>query len=183
MLENAGISVISRPAQVDEASIKKELLTAGASPAEIAEDLAIAKAMTVSNEVGSALVLGADQILVHDGQIMSKAKNRQEARRKLRLLSGSTHRLISCAAFVRSGNVLWRCSMHADLSMREFTEAFLDRYLDAAGSALLDSVGCYYLEDIGVQLFEEVNGDYFTVLGLPLLPVLRYLRREGVIET
>ncbi|MEM0988904.1 MAG: Maf family protein [Pseudomonadota bacterium] len=179
MLRNAGVDVIADPAAVDEATVRDRMLVDGASAAQIAGGLAIAKAQAVAPRHWGHLVLGSDQILEHEGALLSKAPDRTAARAQLQALRGSTHKLISAAAIVRDGSVIWQAVDEAVLTMRPFSDAFLDGYLEAAGDAVQKSVGGYYLEGLGAQLFDKVDGDFFTVLGLPLLPVLAFLRLEG----
>lgn len=178
MLRAAGLEFEIRPAQVDEPALMRKLVSEWATAPAVAESLAEEKALAVSREIPGAFVIGADQVLECGGQLMSKAKDEPEAREKLKALRGRTHRLISAVALARGGRTLWRAAREARLRMRDFDEAFLDAYCGAAGEALTRSVGAYELEGPGINLFEEIEGDYFTVLGLPLLPLLNGLRRE-----
>ena len=183
LLRAAGVDFTAMPADVDEDALKAGCLAAGQSPASIAGALASAKALVLSSTNADALVLGADQVLVHDGRLLSKARDRQSARDQLRALRGGEHQLISAAALVRDGEVVWQDSQCATLAMRDFSDAFLEDYLDRIGDLALSSVGCYHLEGLGAQLFSRVDGDYFTVLGLPLIAVLGALREKGVLPT
>ena len=182
LLQGAGIQVEIRPADIDEATIRDRGVAAGQDPADIATELAIAKAKTVSEQFPNTMVLGADQVLVHDHTLMSKARDMPEAREHLLRLRGGTHQLISAAALVIDGQTLWHGADHVKLTMWSFSDEFLDSYLEFAGEQILWSVGCYQLEGLGAQLFERVDGDYFTVLGLPLLAVLKALRETGSVK-
>lgn len=181
MLRSAGVVVHVVPAEVDESIIKREMQAEGAAPHQIAARLAREKAIEVSVRHRNALVLGADQVLVHDGSIFDKPVDRVEARAHLTAFSGDPHDLISAAAVVLDGAVLWEGSDKATLAVRTLSPGFIDWYLDQVGDDVLSSVGAYHLEGLGAQLFDSVYGDYFTVLGLPLLQVLEFLRRRGMI--
>ncbi len=179
MLTGAGVPYAAEDAGVDEGAIKASL--AGIDPAELARELACAKALAVSRRDPEAWVLGSDQTLDIGGEMVSKAPDLAQARERLQTLRGRTHQLNSGAALAWKGNVVWSGVDTARMSMRDFSDAFLDAYLAAEGEGLLGSVGCYRLEGLGSQLFDRVEGDYFTVLGMPLWPVLAELRRAGVI--
>lgn len=181
MLTDAGVAFAVEDAGVDEDAIKVAM--AGAAPTDLAVELAAAKAMAVSRYVPDAWVLGADQTLSFDGGLVSKAKSLEEARERLRQMRGRVHHLHSGAALAHDGAVVWSGVDSVAMRMRDFSDAFLDAYLAAEGEALLSCVGAYRLEGMGSQLFEAVEGDFFTVLGLPLWPVLAELRRAGVIAT
>lgn len=176
MLTNAGLEFETAPADLDEEKIMAENI--GKTPARIAEILAIAKACAVSKNHFDALVIGSDQVLEHNGKILSKAASTDDARKKLVSLRGQTHRLISAVCVAQAGKPLWLDTQRAMLTMQGFDDAMLDRYCAIAGNALTDNVGAYALEGAGVQLFDSVEGDYFTILGMPLLPLLKYLRQE-----
>ena len=181
ILENAGLSFSAHPADVDEEAIRQAFLSnhpADFSP--LALELACAKARAVSSAEGLP-VLGGDQILVCDGELFSKPADMEGARRTLKRLRGRKHRLISALAVARGAEVVWRHVSHADLVMRPFTDAFLDDYLERVGERALSSVGCYQVEGPGIQLFERIEGDWFTIIGLPLLPFLEWLRGEGIV--
>jgi septum formation protein len=177
MLEAAGIPLELRPADIDERRI--EATTPADDAGGAAALLAREKASAVAATMPGRLVLGADQTLVLGIQRFSKPADRMAARAQLRALGGRTHELHSALAFVRDGAALFEHVGVARLAMRPLSDAFIDAYLDAAGGAAAASVGAYQLEGLGVQLFERVDGDYFTVLGLPLLPALDFLRRQG----
>jgi septum formation protein len=181
MLTAAGVAVETVPAAVDEASVKRAGLAEGLPPAAIAEALAEMKALRVSLSHPGALVLGADQILVCEGKCFDKPESAEEAKAQLRALRGRRHELISAAALLLNGARIWGKTTRARLVMREFSEDFLESYAAAEGEALLWSVGAYRLEGLGAQLFSEVEGDFFTILGLPLLEVLDFLRYRGVL--
>lgn len=181
LLANAGVPVSVCPAAVDEASLRRDFEAGGAAPApaEIARHLAQAKALAVSRLDPEGLVIGADQVLSCAGEIFSKPAGRDVARAQLLQLRGRTHRLDSAVACARAGTLAWSHVAGADLTMRAFSDAFLDDYLERAGSTILASVGAYQLEGLGAQLFARIEGDYFTILGLPLLPLLTFLRSDG----
>jgi len=181
MLTAAGVEVEVIPARIDEAAVKQSMLAAGAAPRDLADKLAELKALRISTRQPGRLVLGADQVLVHDGRIFDKARSRVEARAHLLALRGQTHQLISAAVIALDGAPVWRHVGAARLTMRRFSESFLDMYLECVGDLALQSVGCYQLEGPGAQFFERVEGDYFTVLGLPLLPLLGFLRAREVL--
>lgn len=181
MLTEAGVAFAVEDAGVDEEAIKVAM--AGAAPTDLAVELAAAKALAVSRHAPDAWVLGADQTLSFDGGLVSKAKSLDEARVRLGQMRGRVHHLHSGAALARDGAVVWSGVDSVAMRMREFSDDFLDAYLAAEGEVLLSSVGAYRLEGMGSQLFEAVEGDFFTVLGLPLWPVLAELRRAGVIAT
>jgi septum formation protein len=181
MLREAGVAFAAHPAPVDEDSFKDAFLAGGQGFAELADALAEMKAVRVSLRFPDAVVLGADQVLVCDGVLFSKAETLADARSVLRRLRGKTHRLISAAVLAKAGAPLWRHSESADLHMREFSDAFLEDYLADEGERLLGSVGCYRIEGPGAQLFARVQGDTFTVRGLPLIAVLEHLRALGAL--
>lgn len=177
MLEAAGVPLEVRPADIDERAI--EVAAAPPSPAETAALLAREKALAVARQAPLRLVLGVDQTLAFGGRALSKPHDRDAARVQLQALAGHSHELHSAIAFAMNGTVLFQFTGTARLSMRTFSNAFLDAYLVAAGAAVTASVGAYQLEGLGVQLFERIEGDYFTILGLPLLAALDFLRRRG----
>ncbi len=180
MLRQAGLAFQVLPADVDESVTKREM--AGADPMRIAEALAVIKARAVSPSCPGALVIGADQMLVCDSNLFDKPADIDEARSHLRRLRGMTHHLCTAAVIVRDGEVLWQHSERPELVMRPFSDGFIDSYLAAIGDDALLSVGAYQLEGRGAQLFDRVAGDFFSILGLPLLPLLAFLRHRNLIE-
>jgi septum formation protein len=183
LLEAAGLDILTDPAAVDEAAVKDSLAAEGARPGHIASALAELKALRVSPRHPGRIVLGADQILECEGRRFDKPEGMEGARAQLRALEGRRHRLISAIVALRDGQRLWHHSGEALLTMRRLSAEFLESYLAACGPAVLESVGAYQLEGRGAQLFTRVEGDYFTVLGLPLLPLLDFLRLQGEIPT
>jgi len=179
MLEGAGIAFAVDAAAIDEDAAKQ----ATADQAAIADILAERKALHVSARHPGALVIGADQTLDCGGAGFDKPVDRAGARAQLLALRGRTHRLVSAVAVVQDGRTLWRHRDAASLTMRDFSDGFLESYLDAVGDAALTSVGAYQLEGRGVQLFERVAGDHFTILGMPLLPLLAHLRACGAVPS
>jgi septum formation protein len=177
LLEAAGIPVEICPADIDERSV--EASAPLQAPVAIAALLAREKASIIAGHNRGRLVLGADQTLSLDGRRFAKPADRTAARAQLRALSGRTHELYSAIAFVQDGTVLFEYVGVARLTMRSVSDQFLDDYLDAVGDAATASVGAYQLEGLGIQLFERIDGDYFTVLGLPLTTALDFLRRHG----
>ena len=177
LLTAAGVAVEIVPSVVDERAM--ESAAQSVSAVAVAALLARAKASAVASLRPGRLVLGADQVLSLDGRRFSKATDRATARAQLRALAGRSHELHSAIAFVQDATVLFEHASTARLRMRAFSDEFLESYLDAAGAAATESVGAYQLEGLGVQLFESVDGDYFTVLGLPLLAAMDFLRRRG----
>lgn len=183
LLEAAGVALTAVPARIDEEEIKASMAADGASAGDIAEALAELKARRVSRGHPEALVIGADQVLEHDGVLYSKPADRNAARSQLIALRGGRHRLIDCVCVLRNGERLWHHSDAARLDMRDFSDAFLDAYLEQVGDQAFEGPGAYRLEGLGAQLFARIDGDYFTILGLPLLPLLDYLRVQGVVAT
>jgi septum formation protein len=183
LLEAAGIDIEVHPADVDEAALRDSLLAADAtvSHESIAQALADAKAKAVSAQHPEALIIGADQVLSFEGRLFEKPKSIDEARKQLLALRGRTHALRSATALADNGKVTWRNVETAVLTFRDFSEAALDRYLSRVGDVVLTSVGAYQIEGPAVQLFEDVDGDHSTILGLPLLPLLKELRRREVL--
>jgi septum formation protein len=182
LLADAGLDFSIAAPAVDEVALRKELERAGITePADIAQALAGAKARDVSARHPGALVIGADQVLSIGDEIMTKAADVPEARTKLQSLRGRWHTLISALATARNGDVTWRHVEYAKLHVRDFSDEWLEHYLRNAGEALTRSVGAYRLEEIGVQLFDETKGDYFAVLGLPMVALLNRLRMVGLL--
>jgi septum formation protein len=181
LLAAAGLAHEALSPNVDESLAKVDLLARGADPAGVAVALAGMKALAVSRQRPDALVIGADQTLDLEGQLFDKAESLEAARERLVLLRGRTHLLHSAVAVARDGVVVWSTAPSARLTMRDFSDRFLDDWLERQGSAVLGSVGCYRLEDEGVQLFSQIDGDYFTILGLPLVGLLAFFRQQGVL--
>jgi septum formation protein len=181
MLEQAGVSFTVEPARIDEAELMDQYLrhTTGSPVSDIAQALADAKALDVSARHVGAVVIGSDQIAALGERVFTKATDRDGARRTLVALRGQTHQLHSAVALACDGQIVWRHVGTANLTMRDFSDAFLDVYLDVAGGGLTQSVGAYEIEGVGLQLFDVIDGDYFTILGMPLLPVLAALRSKG----
>jgi len=183
LLKNAGISFEAMPASVDERAIEAPLIANRCTPGEIALALAEAKAIAVSRSEPAATVIGADQTLEADGTRWIKPASIEEARRQLQHLSGRIHTLHSAAAGTRNGEVAWRHLDTARMTMRNLSASFIESYLARIGDRATASVGAYQIEDVGIQLFERIDGDFFTILGLPLLPLLGWLRAERVIPS
>lgn len=181
LLRNAGLEFSICPAAIDERAVRQALAAAEPQPSDVAEVLARAKAEAISAQEPGAVVIGADQVLAFEGEILSKPSDMAEARATLLRLQGRTHSLHSGVCLARAGDTVWSHTSTAVLTMRPLTPQFVGRYLAAAGEAALTSVGAYQLEAVGVHLFSKVEGDYFAILGLPLLPLLDALRRLGVV--
>ena len=182
MLQAAGLVFEVDVARVDEEAAKASLRAEGLKPRDQADALAELKALSVSRR-RAGLVIGADQMLALEGETLDKPSHRAEARAHLQRLRGRSHELVTAAVVAREGAVIWRHIETPRLNMRAFSDAFLDEYLDRVGGGALSSVGAYQLEGLGAQLFERVEGDYFSVLGLPLLPLLALLREHGIAPT
>ncbi|MFC5992312.1 Maf-like protein [Limoniibacter endophyticus] len=182
LLQNAGLSFETISADIDERAAEAPMRQTGATPADIAEVLAIAKAMDVSARIPSALVIGCDQTLSLDEEIYHKPESMEAARRHLLSLSGKTHQLNSAVVLVKDGELIWSHTGVADLTMRKLDPAFIGRHLARVGDVALKSVGAYQIEGEGIQLFEKIEGDYFTIVGLPLLALLEKLRELGAID-
>ena len=178
LLADAGVAFEAVASGVDEAAAKEGLLADGVRPREIADALAELKAVRVSAR-RPELTVGSDSVLELEGRLFDKAATPEEARARLLALRGRTHQLHSAVVVARAGAPIWREVGTARLTVRPFSDAFLDLYMARAGEALTTSVGAYWYEGLGVQLFERVEGDHFTVLGLPLLGLLDLLRRHG----
>lgn len=182
VLRNAGLSFEVIPADIDEDAVKSSFAASAESlPASLAEELARRKAEHISHQHPDALVIGADQVLEFNGQILSKPGSMDAARDQLMRLRGHTHHLISAVSLWRGGEAIWTMSEKTNMVMREFSSVFLDSYIEQAGAQICETVGAYQLESVGIQLFERVEGDFFTILGLPLLPLLDQLRKTGLI--
>jgi len=183
ILEAAGLAFIVEPPGLDEAVMRQAVSGEGSlSPHDVAEVLARAKAEAVSELAPKAYVIGGDQVLALGETILSKPDGMEAARRQLLDLSGKTHNLHTAVAVATNGETIWAETTIATLHMRKLSPEFIGRYLAAAGEEVLSSVGAYQIEQLGVQLFDKIDGDYFSILGLPLIPLLDTLRREGVIE-
>jgi len=178
ILANAGIPIEIAPADIDERAIERRVRDRG-GPSEVAKLLAREKALAISAKKSGGLVLGADQTLALGTRIFSKPGDQASARDQLIALRGKTHELHSALAVTREGATVFEHHDSARLTMRVFSDDFLDQYLEAAGEAVTTSVGAYQVESLGIQLFRRIEGSHFTILGLPLSPLLDFLRREG----
>ncbi len=187
MLENAGLEFKIIPSHIDEAKIIKRLREDDSGnnepePQKIALELSQAKSVNISKNNPQALVIGSDQILTFEGKIISKAKNKNDAMEKLKSLRGKTHSLISSISVARAGTSIWSCIDVAHLAMKNFDDNFLNNYIEKADDALLSCVGAYQIEGRGAWLFSKIEGDFFTIMGMPLLPLLSYLNDKHEIE-
>ena len=177
LLKGAGVDFFVHPPDVDEAVIKKK--AGNITPKELARILAEAKARKVSYDFTDALVIGADQVLECQGVLFDKPAGKKAVRERLLKLRGKTHHLTCSVCVAQKGEIIWCQTDRADMTMLNFSNDFVEYYMDKAGDDIQASVGAYRLEDIGIQLFESIKGDYFTILGLPLLPLLDFLRRKN----
>jgi septum formation protein len=183
LLEAAGLAFIVEPPGLDESAMREAVGGEHAlAPHDVAEVLARAKAEAVSDIAPEAYVIGGDQVLAFGDVIMSKSESMEAARRQLLNLRGKTHTLHTAVAVATNGETIWAETTKATLTMRKLSPEFIGRYVAAAGEEVLSSVGAYQIESLGIELFEKIDGDYFSILGLPLIPLLDTLRREGVIE-
>ena len=182
LLKNVGLTVESHPPNVDERTVEAPLLKADLEAADVAEILAQTKATNVSERFPDAYVIGCDQTLSLEGEFLHKPADMEEARRRLLQMSGKTHKLNSAVVLVRNGEVLWSHVEIARMKMRDLDPGFIGRHLAKVGEIALTSVGAYQIEAEGLQLFEDINGDYFTIMGLPLLPLLSELRKRSLID-
>lgn len=180
LLRNAGLDATIVAASVDEQALKTGK---NMTPGALADKLAAAKANEVSTIHPQALVIGADQTLSLKGRLFNKPENMAEVRENLKSLRGQTHHLHNALSIAQAGKIIWRYQDQADLVMREFSDDFLEHYLKQCGDGVLTSLGGYQLEGPGAQLFAKITGDYFSILGLPLLPLLEFLRQSGTAQT
>jgi septum formation protein len=183
MLEAAGLIFEVAPADLDETAVKADLLRSGTTPSGIAQSLAVAKAQAVSAPLSEALVIGADQVLACGGQLFDKPASMAEAREQLLCLRGKSHQLHAGVALAARGKAQWARVETATLVVRAFSDQWLAHFLAHMGERVLRTVGAYEIEGPGIQLFERVEGDMFTIIGLPLLALLGELRARGAIET
>jgi septum formation protein len=179
LLNQAGIKVTRDPARIDETEIKAFNRRKGAEAGVCAMALAEAKALTIATRHPRTLVIGADQILNSNGTWLDKPRDRDDARAQLQMLRGQTHELATAVCVARDTNVIWHEIQRPRLVMRNFSDAFLDSYVENLSRDDMAAVGAYRIEGRGVQLFERIDGDYFAILGLPLMPLLEFLRSQG----
>jgi len=182
LLRNAGVEVVAIPARVDEDALRDAMLADVAPPRDIVDALAEMKAQKISAKHPQALVIGCDQVLSFDGDILSKPESPEDARAQLARMRGKRHDLLSAAVICENGRPIWRHVGVARMMMRQISDQYLDDYVARNWDSIRHSVGAYKLEEEGVRLFTQVQGDYFTVLGLPLLEVLSYLTLRGDLE-
>ncbi len=182
MLEDAGLEIEVEKPQIDERAVEAAVANSGVGPEDLALILAEAKALEVSQDRPGALVIGTDQTLSLGDEVLHKPRDMEEARRRLLALSGRTHQLNSAVVLMRDGEVLWRHVGVARLTMRELDPGFIGRHLSHVGDKALSSVGAYQIEGEGIQLFETIEGDHFTIVGMPLLPMLAKLREMQAID-
>ncbi|MGU3574032.1 Maf-like protein [Brucellaceae bacterium C25G] len=182
LLKNAGLTFATENADIDERAVEAPLYDTGATPEDVAIVLAEAKAQAVSEKNPDAIIIGCDQTLSLGDEIFHKPANLEEAGKNLLKLSGKTHQLNSGIVLVKNGETIWRHVAIAYMTMRPLQPQFIGRYLGRVGDVALSSVGAYQVEGEGIQLFEKIDGDYFTIIGLPLLPLLQKLREESLID-
>lgn len=183
LLEGTGLTFSTKSSDLDEAAMRTAMGVEGTvEPSDVAEVLARAKAEDVSAQVGEAFVIGGDQVMSAGGKIYGKPQSMEDARTRLLDLSGKSHQLHTAVVIATAGATVWSYTDVATLTMRRLSPEFVGRYLAAAGEGVLGAVGAYQIELLGIQLFEKIEGDFFSILGLPLLPLLDALRREGAIE-
>lgn len=182
LLLNAGLDVIAKPATIDEQAIKQSLLAEQALPLHVALTLAELKAQRVGANLTDVLVLGSDQVLVCGGKIFDKPTDLAEARSQLLQLRNKKHELICGSVILKNGGMIWQDNDIAVLEMRDFSDEFLDQYLSTVGDKVQTSVGGYHIEGLGLQLFRRISGDFTTIMGLPMLPLLAFLREHQMIQ-
>ena len=182
ILKNAGVAFTVKPAGIDERAVEAPIAAAGGQPADIAMALAEAKALALGDDYSQPLVIGADQVLAIADERWNKPADLGEAREQLLTLSGRTHELHSAVAVANRNAVVWRHCETARMTLRPLTPAIVDAYLGEIGERALSSVGAYQIEGPGIRLFERIDGDFFAILGLPIIPLLAFLRGKGVLE-
>lgn len=182
LLENAGLSVTVKPARIDEQTIKESLLSEGAKPTDVADALAEFKAQKMAATAPEAWVIGCDQVLDLKGDVISKPESPDEAAEQLRMLSGKTHQLLSAAVMYHGGQPVWRHVGQVRLTMRQLGNRYIEEYVARNWESIRHSVGAYKIEEEGVRLMSRIEGDHFTILGLPLLELLSFLTLREVIE-
>ena len=182
LLADAGVAFTARNSMLDEENAKIAMREQQLNPAQQAHELALLKAKKISKG-NDNFVIGCDQILALNGQAFDKAHDMESAKERLKALRGKAHVLETAIVIAREGKLIWRYDASPRLIMRNFSDEFLDSYLNISGERILSSVGCYQLEGMGSQLFEKIDGDYFSILGLPLLELLAYLRLHKIAET
>lgn len=183
LLANAGVELVTEIPRIDEDSIKQSMQAEGQNPRDIADALAEAKAKKVSGRHSDGLVLGCDQVLAVDGTLLSKPIDQSDAIKQLAFLSGRTHHLYSAAVLYEGNEPIWRHVGHVRLTMREVSQSYMKDYVDRNWDSIRESVGAYKLEEEGVRFFSRIEGDYFHVLGLPLLELLSYLTLRGTLQS
>lgn len=183
LLQNAGLDIEVFPARVDEDAMREAMISEGASPRDIADALAELKAAKQSAKHPGALVIGCDQVLSFDGSILSKPETQKQAMDQLKMMRGKKHELLSAAVIYEGGKPLWRHVGVVRMMMRDVSDAYIGSYVERNWDSIRHAVGAYKLEEEGVRLFSQIQGDYFHVLGLPLLEILSYLGQRGELET
>lgn len=183
LLQNAGLTVTAQPARIDEDAVRASLEAEQATPRDVADTLAELKARKLADKNPEALVLGCDQVLAFKQQVWAKPESRDQGRAQLQTLRGETHQLLSALVLYHRAEPIWRHVGQARLTMTQFSDSYLDAYLDRNWPQVASSVGAYQLEGEGIRLFSSIEGDYFTILGLPLLPLLSYLSLRGFIAS
>jgi septum formation protein len=183
LLRSAGIAISSQPARIDEAMVRQALMADHATPRDIADALAEMKARKIADKTSGAVVLGCDQVVDFNGECLGKSDSPASLRAQLLAMRGGSHNLLSAVVLYYEGAPQWRYVGEAKLTMRDFSDAWIDGYINRNWDSIRHSAGGYLIEDEGVRLFSKVEGDYFTILGLPLLPLLGYLGQRGFIAT